>query len=284
MMVGGRLGYVIFYRPDLLLEFSSQIPFWGLLRINEGGMASHGGILGIVVACYVFGRKHKISFRHLCDLTTLGGGIGIFCGRMANFVNGELVGRQASKGFAFTVKFPQDIFSWSYRKMRVLDDVVVQVGVPEKQWQDWLSGRGVGGHLKERIYETLDKVVLGIQSGNVELQNALAPYLVARYPSQLIAGFLEGMVVFCLLLFIWRKPQKPGIIGSWFLIFYSIMRIFNEQFRMPDTHLGFQALGLTRGQWLSVGMLLIGLILVYVWGKANTESLGGWSKKFSKTQ
>ncbi len=278
-MVGGRLGYVLFYSPALLWEFSSQIPFWGVLGVNEGGMSSHGGMLGVMLACFLFGRKYKISFKHLCDLTILGATIGIFFGRIANFINGELVGRPSSEGFPFVVKFSQDILSWPYNKMTALVDVVDKVGVSSQQWTEWLNGRGVaGGNARQRIYNTLGKIIEGVQNGNVELKEALAPHLVGRYPSQLIASFLEGGLIFILLFFLWKKPRKPGIIGSCFVIIYAVVRIFNEQFRMPDAHLGFQALGMTRGQWLSVGMLFIGFALMYIFNKSDDKPLGGWGK------
>ena len=276
-MLGGRLGYTLFYSPGLLFDFSSQAPFWGVLRVNEGGMASHGGMLGVVVACILFARKYKLSIKHLCDLTVLGASIGIFFGRIANFINGELVGRAAPEGYAFAVKFPQDILSWSYGKMSILSDVVSKVGVSSAQWQEWLLGRSSDGSAQGHIYETLNKIIAGIQNGNVALKEALAPHLVARYPSQLIAGALEGGLIFIGLFFLWRKPRKPGVIGAWFVVIYALVRIFNEQFRMPDAHLGFQALGLTRGQWLSVVMLLVGFLLMYFFNRSQDSPLGGWS-------
>lgn len=278
-MLGGRLGYVVFYNPSLLVDFSTQVPFWGALKVNEGGMASHGGMLGVVAACFLFARKYKISLKHLCDLTVLGASIGIFFGRIANFINGELVGRVAPEGFAFAVKFPQDILSWSYSKMSVLSDVVSKVGVSVPQWREWLQGRSLGGNAQGHIYETLHKIIFEIQNGNLALKEALAPYLLARYPSQLIASALEGGLIFICLFFIWRRPRKPGVIGGWFVVLYALVRIFNEQFRMPDAHLGFQALGLTRGQWLSVVMLLIGFLLMYLFNRSQDSPLGGWGRQ-----
>lgn len=68
-VIGGRLGYCVFYAPNLLTQFTTTPPFWGVLAINQGGMASHGGIIGIIVACIYFGKKHGIAIPHLLDLT-----------------------------------------------------------------------------------------------------------------------------------------------------------------------------------------------------------------------
>lgn len=102
-LVGGRLGYCLFYAPDLFLKFKGDFPFWGVLAVNEGGMASHGGMIGIAIACILFSRKYAINMLYLFDLVTVGGPIGVFFGRIANFINGELVGRPSDPDFPLTV-------------------------------------------------------------------------------------------------------------------------------------------------------------------------------------
>ena len=104
VLLGGRLGYCLFYRPELFFDFSSTIPFWGVLAIHEGGMASHGGVIGFIAGCILFGRKHKYPIGHLFDLTLVGIFLGVFFGRIANFINGELYGRITNVPWA--VKFP----------------------------------------------------------------------------------------------------------------------------------------------------------------------------------
>ena len=105
VFVGGRLGYVFFY----------QIPEYGwanfmndplmLFRVWEGGMASHGGILGLAIFTFYYARKHKVSWAGLADGLCVVGPIGLLCGRIANFINGELYGRVAN-GVGWAVKFP----------------------------------------------------------------------------------------------------------------------------------------------------------------------------------
>ena len=60
VIVGGRVGYCVFYDPSLLVDFSNQFPFWGVLAIHQGGMASHGGMIGIIIAMYLFSRSRKL--------------------------------------------------------------------------------------------------------------------------------------------------------------------------------------------------------------------------------
>ena len=113
VMIGGRVGYALFYSPELIMDFKSTFPFWGVLEVWHGGMSSHGGIIGIVLISLLYARRHKIYWLHLADLTTLGGTVGIFCGRIANFINGELMGRPAPINLPWAVKFPQDIYHWT---------------------------------------------------------------------------------------------------------------------------------------------------------------------------
>src|SRR6202165_4788755 len=101
VMVGGRLGYVIFYRPEMLRE-----PL-AILRIWEGGMSSHGGILGVVVFSLYYARRHKISWTNLGDNLVVAVPIGLFLGRCANFINGELYGRAANVFWA--MQFPKEL-------------------------------------------------------------------------------------------------------------------------------------------------------------------------------
>ena len=113
------------------------------------------------------------------------------------------------------------------------------------------------------------------------LDSALVP-LTARYPSQLYQAAMEGLAVFVIGLIVWASPRKPGIVGPVFLISYAIMRIAGEQFRQPDDHLGFQALGLTRGQWLSIIMLFVGVGCLWLFGRRDTPRVPGWWKPIKK--
>jgi len=95
VVVGGRLGYFILYQPETFAHDPLV-----LFRVWEGGMASHGGIIGVVVGMWWFTRKRNISFLQVSDLVVTVAPIGLFFGRLANFMNGELWGKPTSVPWA----------------------------------------------------------------------------------------------------------------------------------------------------------------------------------------
>ncbi len=100
VMVGGRLGEFLLYNRKGLQD--NPLSFF---RIWEGGMASHGGFVGVALAAWWFSRKEKIPYAHLGDLIASVTAMGLFFGRIANFINGELWGKPTS--VAWAVIFPQ---------------------------------------------------------------------------------------------------------------------------------------------------------------------------------
>jgi len=249
IVLGGRLGYVLFYKPYLLAEVSGSLPFWGALDIAGGGMSSHGGMIGGLIGAWWFSFRHKQPTLHTFDLLAFAAPLGLFCGRVANFVNGELIGRACSRDFSWAVQFPQEVFE----TQAMYDAMTAAYGreLP-RTWLDML------------------------QSGNEALQQAAIAVLPARHPSQLYAATLEGLVVFAVLAVVWMKPRRAGTIAGWFGVTYAVMRLINEYFRQPDTHLGLRALELSRGQWLSVPLFLAGVGLIAWAAYRKTMPMGGW--------
>lgn len=290
VMVGGRLGYCIFYKPELLIDFSAEFPFWGALAVWEGGMASHGGILGVAAACYLFSRKTGASMPHLGDLTIFGSALGIFFGRVANFINGELFGRPVQSAVKWAVKFPQEMYLWlndsdlsvfrsEYQdKLRSLKDVAAQFGPGEGKWLDWVNSYLTSSTARVSVQQHIYQWIDAVQSGSAELKMALGEVLTPRHPSQIYAALSEGLIPFFIILFLWRKPRKVGVISATYLSIYPLSRILDEMFRMPDVHLGFQWLGLTRGQWLSVAMMVVTFSFL-VWAlRRPGPKIGGWRR------
>ncbi len=103
IIVGGRTGYVLFYNPAVFIQNPAAI-----LKLWEGGMSFHGGFLGCVAAVMLFALKNKISILSLGDITTAVAPIGIFLGRLANFIKGELWGREADASVPWRMIFPDD--------------------------------------------------------------------------------------------------------------------------------------------------------------------------------
>lgn len=292
-LLGGRIGYALFYSPDLITDFTSTFPYWGVLKVYEGGMASHGGIFGILLAISLFCKQRKKPYWHLADLCVFGGSLGIFFGRIANFINGELYGREVAAGALWAVKFPQEMYLWTHKNVNQLLQVAPAaealgqlkgmagetVQVTADIWREWvMSYRMPQSSSFELVNHGIESIIKAIQSGNTRVAEALAPALTARYPSQLYQAVLEGLLIFAIMVFVWRKPQKPGVVSGWFGFVYCIGRIIGEQFRMPDPQIGFQLLGLTRGQWLSFGMLAVALIWLGTAYKRKVEPMGGWSR------
>lgn len=98
IIIGGRLGYVLFYNPIYYLNNPFQI-----FMIWQGGMSFHGGLVGVVISTILFGKKRKIDHYKFLDLISLAAPIGIFFGRIANYINSELYGRQTD--ILWSVKF-----------------------------------------------------------------------------------------------------------------------------------------------------------------------------------
>jgi phosphatidylglycerol:prolipoprotein diacylglycerol transferase len=99
IVLGGRLGYVLFYKPAYYLANPLEVAF-----VWQGGMAFHGGLIGVMVATVLFARRRKLALFPLADLIACAAPIGLFFGRLANFINGELWGRTTD--VAWAVVFP----------------------------------------------------------------------------------------------------------------------------------------------------------------------------------
>lgn len=101
VILGGRLGYVLFYRPELLTTFEGEGWItWGALRVWDGGMSFHGGLLGVLAAIGYASWRSKLSFLRVCDYIVVNVPLGMLLGRLANFVNGELYGRETDVPWA----------------------------------------------------------------------------------------------------------------------------------------------------------------------------------------
>ena len=101
IIVGGRTGYVLFYNPLFFVQHPAEI-----FELWKGGMSFHGGFLGCVIAVMAFARLNNTSILSLGDITTAVGPIGLFLGRIANFINSELWGRPADPDLPWAMIFP----------------------------------------------------------------------------------------------------------------------------------------------------------------------------------
>ena len=104
IVLGGRLGYVFFYN----IEFYAQ-NFIEILKIWKGGMSFHGGLLGVVISTFIYCKNKKTNFYKFTDIVACAAPIGIFFGRIANFINGELFGKASSLPWAIIFPFGGNI-------------------------------------------------------------------------------------------------------------------------------------------------------------------------------
>lgn len=282
VIVGGRMGYVLLYDPSLLIDFSSSLPWWGVLRLTNGGMSSHGGFLGVMGACWWISKGFKdeqgnrvgaCPAMHVMDMCAMIAPLGLMLGRLANFVNGELLGKVVAKPGQsapwWAVRYPQEILERPLDSLphshEQLDQIVrlsAQYMLPGEQ--DWELG----------YLRILDL----IRKGNEQLQGQLEPLISARYPTQLMQAFFDGLLVFIVVWAIAYKPRRVGVLGAWMWIVYALGRIPMDLVRLPDS--GVTQFGpLTRGQGYSLLMLLTGVIALVVIHRAKRPLMGGWGKR-----
>jgi phosphatidylglycerol:prolipoprotein diacylglycerol transferase len=301
VLIGGRLGYVLFYQIALLWDFAAAFPFWGVLAINKGGMASHGGIIGFIVAITLFARSRGVPALHLLDIGALSCTVGLGLGRVANFINGELWGKalpaahQASPPF-WSVKYPAEITdNWlrvamtdlppdsahAERFADVARDFNIAAPTLDETTRLVLEEAARRLELLEPLrsevsplgdmYQT---IVEAAYAGNQTVIAHIKPLLTAYYPSQLFQAFTDGPLLALVLILVWLRPRKPGVVGSWFLIAYAAMRIVTEVVRQPDEGVAL-LLGLSRGQALSLLMLLTGFVSLRISTQRKVEKLPG---------
>ena len=188
VILGGRLGYVFFYKAPYYLGHPLEI-----LAVWQGGMSFHGGFLGVLVAMAWLAHKQHLRWLQVTDFIAPLVPPGLAFGRLGNFINGELWGRPTDVPWAMV--FPQ--------------------------------------------------------ADNLP-----------RHPSQLYQFALEGVVLFILLWLYARKPRPVGAVSGLFLIGYGSFRFLAEFAREPDDFLGLLSLGMSMGQWLSLPMVIAGILLM----------------------
>lgn len=211
VLIGGRIGYVLFYEPGMLAEDPLA-----LVKVWEGGMSSHGGILGIIVFTLIYAKWKKVSWVNLGDNLVVVSPLGLLFGRCANFINGELYGRISTVPWA--VYFPRE-----------------------------LPG--------------VDEAKMELFRNNPDARAEVIEYLQPRHPSQLYEAFVEGLLLFLVLWILRTRCRLPdGALTGWFFILYAVGRIGVEFFRQPDAAL---ILGMSRGQFYSLFMILIGLAFLW---------------------
>jgi len=242
VMLGGRLGWALFYwipQRGIGDVLAHPLDFF---KVWEGGMASHGGMLGLLIFTWVYARRNRISWTSIGDNLCVVAPVGLFFGRMANFINGELWGRPSTVPWA--VQFPSELFD----NQKLGDEVAQKLGT-----YDFSGIIQKAGHDPD-IAEVL--------------RNTLPP----RHPSQIYEGLLEGVLLFSILWILRTRTKQPrGALTGIFFICYAIVRIIGECFRVPDSAWHFGPL--SAGQTLSLFLIVLGAgFLVYAYRTRNFEA------------
>ncbi|HET9800333.1 MAG TPA: prolipoprotein diacylglyceryl transferase, partial [Chthoniobacterales bacterium] len=198
VIVGGRIGYVLFYKPEMLREPLS------IFRVWEGGMSSHGGMVGLLAFTFYYAWRHKMSWTNLGDNLVVTAPIGLFFGRVANFINGELYGRAANVSWA--MQFPKELTE----------------NVGEAQ-------RAITACTKIDPSLTSSEAIVTAVRHQPAVKDALRTILTPRHPSQIYEAFFEGILLFSILWFVRTRMRQPnGVLTGLFFIFYAIFRIIVE--------------------------------------------------------
>ena len=234
VLLGGRLGYMLLYDRETF--FANPVSFF---KVMNGGMASHGGILGLFFFTLYWSRTRKCSWTGLGDNLVVAAPLGLFFGRMANFINGELYGRPGDVSWA--MKFPEEATRWLPGDERF------------SQVEQLLAEYANEGDSRHDAIKFLSRT-------NDDFAARLEPLLTPRHPSQLYAAALEGLALFLILFLVREKwPRAPhGLLTGLFFVLYAVFRIFDEQYREPDRYI----MGLTEGQFYSTFMIVLGFIFL----------------------
>ncbi len=266
VLIGGRMGYVLFYDlPEalknnvtpLLWDFSSSPPFWGIFRVNQGGMSAHGGVIGTVIAIFIYSWRNKVNPINVGDASCMVVPVGLFFGRIANFINGELYGHITK--VAWAVQFPTEMRmppptpGEPTVKPEDVDHIIRQV------MDKFPDVANKVQHSQDQRGEAIDQIITMVQHGNQQVADWLRPILPARHPSQLYEALLEGLLLFIICWSIGQLWRKRGMASGAFLTFYPVMRIIGEQFRVGDTPVDIMGISVAKGVLYSVPMFFVGL-------------------------
>jgi phosphatidylglycerol:prolipoprotein diacylglycerol transferase len=271
VIIGGRLGHCVFYEPHLLVQFTGDFPFWGLLEIHKGGMASHGGVIGVAIAIILFARREKLPILAVGDPVAFVVPWGLMFGRLANWVNHELPGRllpdeMQSNPPWWSVKYPHDLEAMATvpTQLEFLRDLApATMRSPDPRFTEWLVATAYdSGHAM-----------------HAQVVEAITPVLPAYYPNNFAQALTEGPALLILMSVAWLAPRRAGTVAAVFLAGYGVLRYSTEQFREADSPViafGF----LTLPMLLSITMVAAGGVFLFL--SRKSEPIGGLVWKHPK--
>jgi phosphatidylglycerol:prolipoprotein diacylglycerol transferase len=231
VLLGGRLGYLVLYDWE---RFSGNLGL--LVQLGQGGASFHGGLLGVAVVTWFLARKKNISWLHLGDNLVTVAPLGLFLGRLAHFMDGDLFGRVTRVPWA--VLFPAEIHLASFQPAQATRLAVERLPL-----------------------SSFD--IMQVAHAAPQVMDELPRILNPRHPSQLYEAVLEGLLLFAVLYTVRTRARQPpeGVLCGLFLSLHAVFLIGVGFFREPRTG-DPMWLGLGQGQLFSLPMLAVGLGLL----------------------
>jgi phosphatidylglycerol:prolipoprotein diacylglycerol transferase len=223
IILGGRLGYALFYRPEMygqLFTGDTLGERFELFQLWTGGMSFHGGLIGTTLAVILYSRAKGLRVLSVGDMALATAPIGLFFGRLANFINGELWGRPTDA--------PWGVNFCNETTKRLYESETCQVLLANGM----IAGPGDVARHPSQLYE-------------------------AGLEGLLLFALLAAAV------WAWKLLSKPGYVTGLFLLGYGLSRAALETVRQPDLGFDHLPFGLTMGMMLSTPMILVGAWLIW---------------------
>jgi len=245
IMLGARLGHVFFYdwayyKNNLLeillpIQKSADSALFGFINGYEftgfTGLASHGATIGAIIGIYLYSRKQNLKVLWVLDRAVVATALGLFCVRLGNFFNSEIVGTKVEESFIFATKF-------------------VREGIGKGQAMSITKEKTVNA-----AYDAL------VSKPEYAEYIANIPY---KHPSQLYEGILYIVMFFVLYFLYWKtdKKNQPGFLFGVFMVMLWGIRFIIEFLKERQNELD-ESFTLAIGQMLSIPFILIGLYFMF---------------------
>ena len=271
--LGGRLGYLLFYQFDKLflgdggLSFSDKL--WMIVKVHEGGMSFHGGVIGVTLAVLIYAWRRKQNFWNIIDGSAHVVPFGVAMVRVGNFINGELYGRTITDEAGKAI-YDADKLPWYAMKFPTdHNDMGAQRQLQEALITDYQKAHpGVA-------FQDIPNSALQPLPVKPEVWDQVSHFFPGRWPSQIVQFALEGMTVLLVIWLLRRWLKRPGQLGGAFLALYALCRIPAEMVRQPDSQIDptraaelggtaafLASIHMTMGQFLSVLIFVLGVGMV----------------------
>ncbi|MCI0750865.1 MAG: prolipoprotein diacylglyceryl transferase [Flammeovirgaceae bacterium] len=285
-VIGARLGHVLFYEPERYLSNPLDI-----LKVWEGGLASHGAAVGILFALWLYGRKKKPgqSYLQVVDRIVILVAMTGALIRIGNYFNSEIIGKPTNSGygvvftryvteiiendgFVKSVSFakgdPANVHE-GYPAIKILIEFKGGGTVDEASAHNYLQGRvtslfSFNPYIREHIHNegNLDYGIAPLENG--QLGAVINTHGIPRHPSQLYEAF-SCILLFAFLWWIWSRQKEnlpPGKLLGIFLIVCFGLRFIYEF--LKENQVDFEnELPLNMGQWLSIPLVLLGVYILW---------------------